>query len=55
MDFFVLQFLPETAQDTTKRLADLRSLMSEATLTGQEGGVQAYIIPSSDPHQVSQL
>ncbi|KAK3750236.1 hypothetical protein QZH41_017410, partial [Actinostola sp. cb2023] len=42
-------YLPKTAQDTTQRLAALRALMRNKTLT--DGGIQAYIIPSPDPHQ----
>ncbi|KXJ17195.1 Xaa-Pro aminopeptidase 1 [Exaiptasia diaphana] len=42
------KYVPKTAQDTTQRLAALRLLMRNVTLTG---GIKAYIIPSSDPHQ----
>ncbi|XP_068699462.1 xaa-Pro aminopeptidase 1-like isoform X1 [Montipora foliosa] len=41
------QFLPLTSVNTTKRLSDLRKLMSRVN----GGGIQAYIIPSVDAHQ----
>ncbi|CAH3037706.1 unnamed protein product, partial [Porites lobata] len=40
------QFLPRTSVNTTKRLSDLRSLMRK-----QDGGIQGYIVPSTDAHQ----
>ncbi|XP_015751878.1 PREDICTED: xaa-Pro aminopeptidase 1-like [Acropora digitifera] len=45
--FFILQFLPRTSVNTSKRLLDLRKLMSKV----KRGGIQAYIIPSVDAHQ----
>ena len=44
-----VQFLPRSAKKTGKLLRALRKLMGDATLTG---GIQAYIIPSGDAHQV---
>ncbi|XP_029212654.2 xaa-Pro aminopeptidase 1-like isoform X1 [Acropora millepora] len=41
------QFLPRTSVNTSKRLLDLRKLMSKV----KRGGIQAYIIPSVDAHQ----
>lgn len=46
----LLQFLPQTSVNTTKRLSDLRSLMRK-----QDGGIQGYIVPSTDAHQVQLL
>ena len=46
--YFLFKFLPRTSVNTTKRLSDLRNIMSN--LNG--GGLQAYIVPSIDAHQV---
>ncbi|XP_073246241.1 xaa-Pro aminopeptidase 1-like [Porites lutea] len=44
------QFLPRTSVNTTKRLSDLRSLMRK-----QDGGIQGYIVPSTDAHQTEDV
>ncbi|KAJ7394678.1 Xaa-Pro aminopeptidase 1 [Desmophyllum pertusum] len=45
-----MQPLPRTSVDTTKRLSALRSVMSNMSLY-KGGGIQAYIVPSTDAHQ----
>ena len=47
------QFLPRTAKETGKYLSALRDLMQDTSLTG--GGIQAYVVPSGDAHQVCTL
>ncbi|XP_048581027.1 xaa-Pro aminopeptidase 1 [Nematostella vectensis] len=47
------KFLPGSAVPTSGRLQALRALMANKTIT--DGGVQAYMVPSSDAHQTEDV